>query len=69
MSLDPAIAEGLAKIGHQPDDEIDLGDAVGLWLVVTDGGNGYGCDWADWIDPRFVLEDGGVVPVRRHFRL
>ncbi len=22
-----------------------------LFLVVTDGGNGYSCDWADWIDP------------------
>ena len=22
-----------------------------LYLVVTDGGNGFSCDWADWIDP------------------
>ena len=46
--------------------EIDL-DARGaerVWLVVDDGGDGTGCDWADWLDPRFVLADGQTAPVR-----
>ncbi len=33
---------------------MDLKDADRLFLVVRDGGNGYGCDWADWIDPRLT---------------
>ena len=35
MSLDPSIAEGLAKIGHQTDDEIDLGGAAILSARAT----------------------------------
>jgi putative membrane-bound dehydrogenase-like protein len=36
------------------DVDVDVSGAETLWLVVGDGGNGNGCDWADWIDP--VLE-------------
>ncbi len=38
--------------------DVPLAGAKGLWLVVSDGGDGYGCDWADWIEPRFIGEDG-----------
>lgn len=38
--------------------DIELGDAQRLYLVVTDGGNGYGCDWADWAEPRLVGPQG-----------
>ncbi|MCB1079833.1 MAG: NPCBM/NEW2 domain-containing protein, partial [Verrucomicrobiae bacterium] len=31
--------------------EVGIADAKQLHLVVTDGGNGYGCDWADWAEP------------------
>ncbi len=34
--------------------DVELGGAKELYLVVTDGGNGYGCDWADWAEPRLI---------------
>ena len=36
----------------------DLKGAKELHLVVTDGGNGYGCDWADWVEPRLFDASG-----------
>ncbi|MCA9082107.1 MAG: NPCBM/NEW2 domain-containing protein, partial [Planctomycetaceae bacterium] len=42
--------------GHAVDIDVDITGAKNLWLVVTDGGNGFGCDWADWAEPR--LESG-----------
>ncbi len=44
--------------GHAVDIDVELGDAKELFLVVTDGGNGYGCDWADWALPRLVGPSG-----------
>jgi putative membrane-bound dehydrogenase-like protein len=38
--------------------DVDISGATGLWLVVTDGGDGFGCDWADWAEPRLVRADG-----------
>jgi putative membrane-bound dehydrogenase-like protein len=40
--------------GHSVEIDVDITGAQGLWLVVTDGGNGFGCDWADWAVPRLV---------------
>jgi len=40
--------------GHAVDIDVDITGAKGLWLVVTDGGNGFSCDWADWAEPRLV---------------
>ena len=40
-------SEGLIEV------DADIVGAETLWLVVTDGGNGNSCDWADWISPRF----------------
>ena len=34
--------------------EIDITGAKELWLVVTDAGDGIGCDWADWAEPRLI---------------
>ncbi len=42
---------------------LDLVRIERLWLVVKDGGDGNSCDWADWIEPRFVTEDGGEIPL------
>lgn len=33
-------------------------DAKELYLVVDDGGNGYSCDWANWIGPKLVGPKG-----------
>ena len=44
--------------GHAVEIDVPLNGAKSLFLVVTDGGDGYGCDWADWVNPRFVGKDG-----------
>jgi putative membrane-bound dehydrogenase-like protein len=39
----------------------DLTGAKELWLVVSDGGDGFGADWADWMEPVLVMADGSKV--------
>lgn len=34
--------------------DFDVAGSSALWLVVTSGKLGNGCDWADWIEPRLV---------------
>ena len=38
--------------------DVDITGAKELYLVVTDGGNGYSCDWADWAEPTLVGPTG-----------
>ncbi len=45
------VREGMIEV------DLDIQGARVLWLIVTDGGNGNSCDWADWIEPRFVTAD------------
>jgi len=40
--------------GHAVPVKVDIRRAKKLFLVVTDGGDGYGADWADWAEPRLV---------------
>jgi len=47
-----------ATPGHAVDARVDIRGTRDLFLVVTDGGNGYACDWANWIDPVLVGDDG-----------
>jgi putative membrane-bound dehydrogenase-like protein len=44
--------------GHAVEISVDLKGAKSVWLVATDAGDGFGCDWADWVDPRFVGPNG-----------
>jgi len=44
--------------GHAVEIEVDLDGAEYLWLVVTDGGDGYASDHANWINARFAGPDG-----------
>jgi putative membrane-bound dehydrogenase-like protein len=44
--------------GHSVAVDVDVSGAKELFLVVTDGGNGFACDWADWAEPRLVMADG-----------
>lgn len=44
--------------GHAVDIDVDITGAKKLFLVVDDGGDGFGCDWADWAEPRLVGPDG-----------
>ena len=43
---------------HRVDIETSIRGARDLFLVATDGGDGYACDWADWIDPVIHAADG-----------
>lgn len=38
--------------------DVPIAGAKKLWLVVTDGGNGNSCDWADWIEPKLTTDRG-----------
>jgi putative membrane-bound dehydrogenase-like protein len=44
--------------GHAVKVEADLTGAKKLFLVVRDGSDGFGCDWADWIAPKLVGVEG-----------
>ena len=44
--------------GHAVNIDADITGAKKLYLVVTDAGDGYSCDWADWAEPRLVGADG-----------
>jgi putative membrane-bound dehydrogenase-like protein len=44
--------------GHAVEIDLDIVGAKSLFLVANDGGDGFGCDWADWAEPRFVGKDG-----------
>lgn len=44
--------------GMAVDVDVDLAGAKELYLVVTDGGNGFSADWADWAEPRLIMADG-----------
>lgn len=37
-----------------------------LALVATDGGDGYDCDHADWINPTVTLKDGSTIDLTDH---
>ena len=39
---------------HAVELEADITGAKQLFLVVTDGGDGFNCDWADWAEPRLL---------------
>ncbi|MCX6855354.1 MAG: NPCBM/NEW2 domain-containing protein [Verrucomicrobia bacterium] len=43
---------------HSVEIDVSLEGAKELFLVVTDGGNGFTADWADWAEPRLILADG-----------
>ena len=40
--------------GHAVDIDADITGAKQLFLVVTDGGDGFSRDWADWAEPRLI---------------
>ena len=47
-----------ATPNHSVDIDVSLEGAKELFLVVTDGGNSFTADWADWAEPRLILADG-----------
>ena len=43
--------------GHKVDIEVDLQGAKKIFLVTSDGGDGFACDWADWLNPTLIGKD------------
>ncbi len=43
---------------HAVDIEAKIKGAKQLFLLVTDGGDGFGCDWANWAEPRLIDAEG-----------
>jgi hypothetical protein len=41
--------------------KVDLKGAKELYLAVTDGGDGFGADWAEWIEPVLLKADGSKI--------
>ena len=50
----PVMRKGSLKI------DVDVTGAKQLFLVVTDGGNGFSHDWAAWVEPTLVGSSGKV---------
>ncbi len=49
-----AFASGVVRAGlHEVD--VDVSGASALWLVADGAGDGISCDWADWVEPRWVV--------------
>lgn len=49
-----------ATPGHAVNIDVDLTGAKQLFLVVSDAGDGFGCDWANWVEPRLTTPAGEV---------
>jgi putative membrane-bound dehydrogenase-like protein len=47
-----------ATPGNSVEMSVELKDAKKLYLVVTDAGDGFGCDWAGWANPRLIGPGG-----------
>jgi len=49
-----------ATKGHAVPVDVELKKAKSVWLVADDGGDGFGCDWVAWVNPRFETPKGEV---------
>lgn len=58
-----AFVSEVIRPGRIAEIEVELTGARTLYLVVTDGGDGIGCDWADWIEPRLIDAAGRETPL------
>ncbi len=53
----PLYDSGIVSVGNAAavkPIEVDVAGKAELYLIVRDGGDGFGCDWATWATPRFV---------------
>ncbi|QDV28896.1 NPCBM/NEW2 domain protein [Planctopirus ephydatiae] len=46
--------------GHSVAIDVPLNGAKELYLVISDAGDGFGCDWADWVEPTLTTPQGQV---------
>ena len=51
----PTVSTG--SNGHKVDAEVNLKGVKQLFLVATDAGDGFSCDWADWLEPTLIKGD------------
>lgn len=56
-SIKPVASTGLVHSGTESV-KADLKGAKELYLIATDGGDGFTADWADWAEPVLVKADG-----------
>jgi putative membrane-bound dehydrogenase-like protein len=49
--------------GHAEELTVDVTGVEELFMVVNDGGNGFACDWADWIEPTLSGADQPDLPL------
>jgi putative membrane-bound dehydrogenase-like protein len=66
FAADPAtrgkpVFQSKVVTGAPVDIKANLKGAKELYLVVTDGGDGYTADWADWIEPTLIKADGSTI--------
>jgi len=47
-----------ATPGHSKSIDVDVTGKQELYLVAKDGGDGFGCDWANWAEPKFLSPAG-----------
>ncbi len=63
-AIDPKKALFTSKIitpktkNHSTKIEAKIKGVENLYLTITDGGNGYSCDWADWANPVLIDDKG-----------
>ena len=57
-------SSGVLKSPQLVDVDVDVAGSSQMVLVVTEGGDDFSCDWADWIAPRFVTADGADVSLK-----
>ncbi|MBA3937559.1 MAG: NPCBM/NEW2 domain-containing protein [Planctomycetes bacterium] len=55
----PAFASAVLRSGVV-DIDIDVTGAKTLYLMVGDGGDGFACDWADWVEPTLTGPSGST---------
>ncbi len=56
LEVTPVVTTGTSR--HRVDMEVSLTGVRDLFLVATDAGDSYSCDWVDWIDPTLVGKQG-----------
>jgi putative membrane-bound dehydrogenase-like protein len=66
FAADPAtrgkpVFQSKVVTGAPIDIKASLKGAKEIYLVVTDGGDGYTADWADWIEPTLTKADGSAI--------
>jgi hypothetical protein len=44
--------------GHRVNADVDVSGVKKLYLIVSDGGDGFACDWANWVEPKLITKSG-----------